>query len=159
MKVSIGQDSHRFCQDPNSSRPLILGGVPLPGERGLAGNSDADVVLHALTNAISGITGTPVLGKQADILCLEQNITDSAVYLEYALKQMSSYEISHLSFSIEAKTPKLLPHFPAMKENIARLCGMSPSDIGITATTGEGLSGCGKGRGIQVFVVLTAVQK
>ncbi|MGM0461916.1 MAG: 2-C-methyl-D-erythritol 2,4-cyclodiphosphate synthase [Fibrobacterota bacterium] len=159
FKAAIGQDSHRFCQDPNNSRELILGGITIPGERGLDGNSDADVVLHALTNAVSGITGIPVLGKKADTLCLDKNITDSSVYLKAALADMKDYVIQHLSFSLEAKTPKLLPHFDAIKENIARLCHMSVADIGMTATTGEGLTECGNGRGIQCFVILTAQKK
>lgn len=81
IKVAIGQDSHRFCEEENGKK-LILGGVPIDGCPGLSGNSDADVILHALTNAISGITCVNILGKVADDLCLKEGITDSSVYLK-----------------------------------------------------------------------------
>ncbi|MEZ5671534.1 MAG: 2-C-methyl-D-erythritol 2,4-cyclodiphosphate synthase [Thiotrichaceae bacterium] len=78
VKTGIGQDSHRFVETvDNVSRKLILGGVVFENDPPLQGNSDADVVLHALTNAISGITGVNILGAVSDKLCLEQAITDS----------------------------------------------------------------------------------
>ena len=78
MKAAIGQDSHRFEETPG--KPLILGGVVFPGEVGLLANSDGDVVLHAITNAVSGITGRNILGRVADEMC-QSGITDSAEYL------------------------------------------------------------------------------
>jgi len=72
MKVAIGQDSHRFDFD-DKEKQLILGGVVIPGESPLSGNSDADVILHSLTNAISGITGVNILGKVSDDLCEARN--------------------------------------------------------------------------------------
>jgi len=81
MKVGIGQDSHRFDFD-NKDKKLVLGGVVLEGYPPLKGNSDADVILHSLTNAISGVTCVNILGKISDELCLEKGITDSKVYLK-----------------------------------------------------------------------------
>ena len=149
MKVAIGEDSHRFdFEDKN--KKLILGGVLFTNYPPLAGNSDADVVLHAITNAISGITGKNILGKIADKMCMEQGITDSKEYVREALKYLS-HPIEHLSISIECKTPKISPRIEEMKEEIAKLLKISATDIGITATTGEELIEVGKGRGIHVF--------
>jgi 2-C-methyl-D-erythritol 2,4-cyclodiphosphate synthase len=158
---AIGQDSHRFVNDQELAdepdRRLILGGVSLTGERPLAGNSDADVLLHALTNAISGITGRNILGKRADELCLVQGIRDSAVYLREALSDLVAlgWHLSHLSFSIEGKRPKLAPWIDAIRQHLADLTGLALTDVGLTATSGEGLTAFGRGEGLQVFCLIT----
>ncbi len=155
IKVSIGQDSHRFDEE-NKEKKLMLGGIPLEGSP-LLGNSDADVILHALTNAISGISGVNILGEISDKICLQDGITDSRKYLLESLKFLRGL-ISHVSFSIECLTPKISPVIPAMKKNIASLLGIDVSSVGITATTGEGLTDFGKGLGIQCFCILTVLQ-
>ena len=152
MKVAIGQDSHRFDFE-NKNKQLILGGVAFEGYVGLLGNSDADVVLHAITNAVSGITCKNILGKVSDDMC-KSGITDSEEYLKVALKYLEN-KIEHLSISIECKTPKITPMIEKMRENIARILDVKPNQIGITATTGEGLTEFGKGEGISVFCILT----
>lgn len=152
MKVAIGQDSHRFDFE-NKERKLILGGVEFEGHVGLLGNSDADVVLHAITNAVSGITCKNILGKVSDDMC-KSGITDSEEYLKEALKYLEN-QIEHLSISIECKTPKITPMIEKMRENIARILNVQQNQIGITATTGEGLTEFGKGEGISVFCILT----
>lgn len=152
MKAAIGQDSHRFEESPG--KPLILGGVVFPGEPGLLANSDGDVVLHAITNAVSGITGQNILGKIADEMC-RSGITDSAEYLRKALEFLHG-RVSHVSISMECLRPKISPMIPEMREHIAGLLGVEPSVIGITATTGEGLTDCGKGLGISALCILTA---
>lgn len=157
VKTAIGQDSHRFEPD-TSSKPLVLGGVMIPGCPGLCGNSDADVILHAITNAISGISGVNILGEASDTLCLKQGITDSSVYLAKALDTMHGYTIIHLSLSIEAKRPKLAPHIDIIKKSLSKLLLLPVSNIGITATSGEELTEFGRGNGIQVFACIT-VQK
>ncbi len=154
FRVAIGQDSHRFA-DGESDRKLILGGVVIEGCPALKGNSDADVVLHALTNAISGISCVNILGKIADRLCLEEGITDSRVYLEKALSTLENKEIIHVSISIEALRPKLAPHIEKMRESIAGLLGIGKDCVGITATTGEGLTEFGRGNGIYCTVIIT----
>ena len=153
MRVAIGQDSHRF-DFTDQEKKLILGGVVFSGAPPLRGNSDADVVLHALTNAISGITGKNILGAVADCMCKEQGITDSAAYLEKALEYLQ-YKITHISFSIECAEPKLSSKIPEMRKKIATLTGTSETSIGITATTGDALTEFGKGQGVQVFCVIT----
>jgi 2-C-methyl-D-erythritol 2,4-cyclodiphosphate synthase len=153
-KVGIGQDSHKFCKEPYpKDRQLILGGVVFEGEPPLEGNSDADVILHALCNAISGITGKPILGAVADEMC-RRGITDSKEYVRRALKDLKG-TIVHISFSIEAKRPKFAPKIDLIRDSIATLLEMDISNVALTATTGEGLTAFGRGEGIQVFCVLT----
>jgi 2-C-methyl-D-erythritol 2,4-cyclodiphosphate synthase len=157
VKTGFGQDSHRFVGEERSDN-LVLGGISIRGCPRLDGNSDADVVLHAITNAVSGVSGAPVLGAVADELC-RQGITDSAAYLQKALETLGAYRVAHVSVSIEAARPKLAPHLDAMRRRIAELCGVGVSDVGITATTGEGLTAFGRGEGIQAFAVVTALRE
>ena len=152
MKVGIGQDSHRFDFE-NKEKNLVLGGVIFEGETPLLGNSDADVVLHAITNAVSGVTCVNILGKKTDEMC-KSGITDSEEYLKEALNYLDS-EIVHISVSIECFTPKISPKVEEMRKNIARILGISEKSVGITATTGEGLTEFGKGQGISCFAILT----
>lgn len=152
MKVAIGQDSHRFDFE-SKTRKLILGGIIFEDSTPLAGNSDADVVLHSITNAVSGITCKNILGKVADDMC-KSGITDSEEYLKEALKYLNE-KIVHLSISIECKTPKISPKIEEMRNNIARILNITPSQVGITATTGEGLTEFGKGNGINCFSIIT----
>jgi 2-C-methyl-D-erythritol 2,4-cyclodiphosphate synthase len=158
IRTGIGQDSHRFDYDDNVKK-LILGGVEVPSHHPLAGNSDADVVLHALTNAISGVTGVNVLGEISDLMCKVQGIKDSSAYVREALKHLGGLSVRHVSFSIECVTPRVTPIIPAMRANVAKLLGVPETAVGITATTGEDLTAFGKGEGVQCFCVLTAEGK
>lgn len=152
MKVAIGQDSHRIDYN-NKDKKLILGGVEFQEDYSLSANSDGDVVLHAITNAVSGITCQNILGKIADDMC-KNGITDSEEYLKEALKYLKE-KIVHISMSIECLTPKISPKIEEMRKNIARILQIEENCVGITATTGEGLTEFGKGNGISVFVCLT----
>ncbi len=151
MKVGIGQDSHRF-EIENKEKKLVLGGVTFDGH-GLNGNSDADVVLHAITNAISGVTCKNILGEITDNMC-KNGITDSKEYVKEALKYLDD-KIEHISITIEGKTPKISPKVEEMRQSIAEILGITTSQVGITATTGEGLTEFGKGNGISVFAIIT----
>jgi len=156
MKVGIGQDSHRFdFEDKN--KKLILGGVIFEDQPALQGNSDADVILHSITNAISGVTCVNVLGKISDEMCLAQGITDSKAYLYEAVKYLNESKIIHLSLSIECLTPKITPKIPEIRKSLSVLLEIPENCIGITATTGEGLTQFGQGLGIQVFSCVTVV--
>lgn len=155
---TIGQDSHRFGE-PEGNVSIRLGGIDIPFDRPMVATSDGDVVLHAVTNAISGYTGVNILGGEADKLCLEDGIKDSAVYLKKALEYIREGRIIHCSVTIECLRPKLMPHIPVMRESIGNLLGIPASSVGITATTGEGLTGFGRGEGIQVFVILTFIKE
>jgi 2-C-methyl-D-erythritol 2,4-cyclodiphosphate synthase len=158
IKVGIGQDSHRIFE-PAEGKPLMLGGLQVTAPFALEGNSDADVVLHAVTNAISGITGQPIIGPVADRMC-KAGILDSASYLDEALKDLRpiGYAVSHVSVSIECLRPKILPILDELRACLADLLGLKLPDVGITATTGEGLTDFGKGLGIQAFAIVTAVK-
>lgn len=152
MKVAIGQDSHRIDRN-NKEKKLLLGGIEFQENYSLSANSDGDVVLHAITNAISGITCQNILGKIADDMC-KKGIIDSEEYLKEALKYLKE-KIVHLSISIECLTPKISPKVQEMRKNIARILQIEENCVGITATTGEGLTEAGKGNGISVLVCLT----
>lgn len=156
MKVGIGQDSHRF-DAADENKKLVLGGVVFEGHMPLQGNSDADVVLHAVTNAVSGITCVNILGKVSDEMCLQQGITDSREYLKEALKYLGESRIVHVSLSIECATPKISPMIPQMRKSIGALLELPETSVGITATTGEGLTAFGQGLGIQVFCCVTTL--
>ena len=145
MKVAIGQDSHRIDYK-NTEKKLILGGIEFENEFSLQANSDGDVILHAITNAVSGITCVNILGDKADQMC-KNGILDSEEYLKEALKYLKE-KIVHISISIECKTPKITP-------NIARILKVPENCIGITATTGEGLTDCGSGFGISAIAIIT----
>ncbi len=159
---AIGQDSHRFetsATSAFSSKPLILAGVVIPGIEGLDGNSDADVVFHSLTNAISGISCVNILGNVSDKMCLEDKITDSSAYLLKAIETLGEYILVNVSFSIECKRPHITPFIDEMRNSIASITGLAPDSIGITATSGEGLTDFGRGLGISAFCIVTARKK
>ncbi|SMN10887.1 2-C-methyl-D-erythritol 2,4-cyclodiphosphate synthase [uncultured Candidatus Thioglobus sp.] len=151
-KTGLGQDSHAF--DSENDKPLILGGVVFEHPQGLKGNSDADVILHSLTNAISSVTGNNIIGAKADELC-QKGIVDSAKYLKIALADLKDWKIEHIAIAIECLTPKISPKIRQLKQNIAMLTDTQISNIGITATTGEGLTAFGRGEGIQVLTIIT----
>ena len=155
---SIGQDSHSFEED-SSSKALMLGGLAIEGYPGLRGNSDADVILHALCNAISGLTGRPVLGERADELC-QVGVRDSTVYLRLALQDLREdprdFKLHHLSLSLEGRRPLFEPHREAICGHIATLLELSETAVTLTATTGEDLSAFGLGKGLYCTCILSA---
>lgn len=156
MKVGIGQDSHRFDLE-NTEKKLVLGGVIFDDTPPLLGNSDADVILHSITNAISGVTCINILGEISDDLCLNKGITDSRVYLQEAMKYLKDNRIIHVSISIECLAPKISPKIPEIRKSLSSLLDLPENCIGITATTGEGLTQFGQGLGIQVLSVITVI--
>jgi len=156
MKVGIGQDSHRFDFN-NKEKKLILGGVVFEDCPPLEGNSDADVILHSITNAISGVTCVNILGEISDDMCLNKGIIDSREYLKKALKYLKESKIVHVSISIECLIPKITPKIPEIRSSISKLLGVPENCIGINATTGEGLTQFGQGKGIQVFSCITVI--
>lgn len=155
VKTGLGLDSHRFVTS-ETDRVLMLGGLPFKDAPALAGNSDADVVLHALTDAVSGVTGVTVIGAVADALC-QKGMANSSAYLEQALKEMGSWRLTHVSIALECLRPKIDPKVPALRANIAKLLSLKVADVCITATSGEGLNACGRGEGIHATAIVTAV--
>ncbi|MCE5319107.1 MAG: 2-C-methyl-D-erythritol 2,4-cyclodiphosphate synthase [Parachlamydia sp.] len=157
IRTGIGQDSHRFLTD-GDPKPCIMAGVIFEDVPGFEANSDGDVVFHTICNAISSLTGVLILGAIADDLCLKQGITDSEVYLREALTTLGKQQISHLAITIEAKRPKFKSKLLEMRQSIARVMNLDISQIGITATSGEGLTDFGRGLGVQCFAILTTVE-
>lgn len=157
VKIGIGQDSHRLTKEGADTKPLMLGGVRIDSDYTLEGNSDADVVLHALCNAVSSVSGEVILGPVTDRMCKKEGITDSSEYVKAALKTLRAQKITHVAVSIECKIPLIVPYIDSMRKNIAELLGLTIEDVGITATSGEGLTDFGKGLGIQAFAVITTI--
>ena len=154
VRTGLGQDSHRF-EDAPSGKVLRLAGLAFEGEPALEGNSDADVVLHALCNALTGVHGVVVLGQRTDEMC-QEGITDSRAYVKETLEFLGSLKLSHVSVSLECLRPKIAPKIGAMRQSLAELLTLDFRDVAITAHTGEGLTAFGRGEGIQATVIVTA---
>lgn len=155
IRTGIGQDSHRFVTD-DSSKLCILGGLIFEDVPGLASDSDGDVVLHAICNAITSLSGVQILGALAQDLHEKEGITDSTVYLKKALESLHRFTIEHVALSIEAKKPRIQDRIEEMRLKIASLLNISIEQVGITATTGSGLSEVGLGEGVECTCILTA---
>ena len=155
-RVGFGQDSHRFAE---KEKPLVLAGVLVQNHNGLEANSDGDVVLHALFNALSQSIGGKSIGYYCDAFC-EQGITDSKEYMNLVINLLyeKGYKINNLGIMIECKTPKIDPLVDAMKHSLGALLHIEEHAIGITATSGEGLTDFGRGLGIQCFVSVSVVK-
>jgi len=154
FKVGIGQDSHRFLP-ADSSKPCIIAGIIFEEAAGLAADSDGDVVFHAICNAITSVSGVPILGGVAIELCHKDGITDSQVYLEHAVQSLGKKKIEHVALSIEGKRPRLESRNREMRQKIADVLQLSISQVGLTATSGDGLTDFGCGEGLQCFCILT----
>jgi 2-C-methyl-D-erythritol 2,4-cyclodiphosphate synthase len=156
-RTGLGQDSHRFLPE-GSSKPCILAGLIFEDVPGMASNSDGDVVLHAICNAITSVTGVQILGGIADDLCQKDGITDSQVYLEKALETLKRQKIEHLAIAIEAKRPRLQSRIEEMRSKIASLMKLQLQQVGITATSSDGLTEFGLGEGIQCICIMTVTE-
>lgn len=157
FRVGIGLDSHMFEE---KKKGLVLVGVSLKNELKLEANSDGDVVLHALFNALSQAVGEMSLGFYADGAC-EKGVTDSKKYLEIILKKIKNkkFEIHSVGIMIEAAKPQIDPLVHAMKNSLSKLLGLEKSRIGITATTGEHCTVFGEGLGIQCFAIVSLKER
>lgn len=148
FRVGIGQDSHRFAR---GNKPLVLGGVEISKNGGLAGKSDADVMIHSLCNALSSAVGGDSLSTWSDEMC-SQGITDSQKYLEYIFEVVSrkNFKVLNVSISVEAKKPFIeLQMTGKMRQVIAKILEIDVTRVGITFTSGEDLTAFGRGLGIQ----------
>lgn len=154
MKVGIGQDSHRF-QEVKGKKECIIGGLSFSDVPGLDADSDGDVVLHSICNAITSITHVPILGGIAIDLCKNQGVKNSAVFLEKAMETLGDHKITHVAMTIEAKRPRLQKRIDAIRENVAQLMHLRTTQVGITCTSGDGLSDFARGEGLQCFCILT----
>lgn len=157
-RTGIGQDSHRFLSS-ESTKLCILGGVIFDNVPGLSADSDGDVIFHALCNAITSLSGVPILGGIAIELCGKNGITDSRVYLEKAMETLHHQKIVHAAISIEGKRPRFQQKIDDIRRSVAHMLKISFNQVGITATSGDGLTDFGCGDGIQCFCILTTIEK
>jgi 2-C-methyl-D-erythritol 2,4-cyclodiphosphate synthase len=157
-RTGIGQDSHRFSA-AEITKPCKLGGIVFEEEMGFSADSDGDVVYHSICNAISSLTHVPILGGVAIELCRKDGVTDSQVYLEEAVKTLGLQEIVHVAISVEGKKPKLQRKIDEMRKKIASVLKIQSDQVGITVTSGDGLTDFGCGEGVQCFCLLTVREK
>ena len=152
-KIGIGQDSHKFSD--NKNKKLVLGGFEIKNEAGFEANSDGDVVLHALFNALSTAIGSKSLGFYADEMC-KKGITDSKKYIEFILNKVKerNYKISNIAIMLEGKKPKIDVHIEKIKASLSKILKIKAENIGIAATSGEELTEFGKGEGMQCFAAV-----
>ncbi len=148
MRIGLGVDSHRFEEE--KTKPLIIGGVEFDAPYSFKANSDGDLVMHALCNAVGSAIGEGSLSNYADKMCLEQGIKNSAEYLKYILKKAEEkgFKVKQAVISLECKKPKIEPMREKMQEKLAEILKIDKEMIGITATSGEKLTSVGKGEGV-----------
>ena len=146
MRVGMGYDVHRLTEN----RDLIIGGVKIPYEKGLLGYSDADVLLHAIMDALLGAAAMGDIGKHFPDTDPAYEGASSMKLLEHVEKLLEeeNYQIINIDATIIAQRPKMAPHIPQMVENVARVLKLEKNQVNIKATTEEGLGFTGTGEGI-----------
>lgn len=158
MRVGMGYDVHRLAED----RDLILGGVKIDWEKGLLGHSDADVLIHAVMDALLGAAALGDIGKHfPDTDPAYKGISSVKLLVHVAgLLREHGYEVGNIDATIIAQKPKMAPHIPQMRKNMAEALGIPESKINVKATTEEGLGFTGSGEGIssQAICLLTEIK-
>ncbi|NBI08522.1 2-C-methyl-D-erythritol 2,4-cyclodiphosphate synthase [Colidextribacter sp. OB.20] len=151
MRVGHGYDVHRLTE----GRRLILGGVDVPWERGLLGHSDADVLTHAVMDALLGAAGLGDIGRHFPDNDPAYAGADSLRLLEHVvgLLREQGYCVGNVDATVLAQRPKLAPHIPGMRDNLARVMGVDPGQVNVKATTEEGLGFTGSGEGMAAHAV------
>jgi len=153
MRVGLGYDVHQLV----SSRKLILGGVEIPHTHGLLGHSDADVLLHAIKDALLGAVALGDIGKHFPDTDPQYKGISSLLLLAKVKELLAEqgYSLNNLDSTIVAQTPKLAPYIPKMQENIAKVLGVSLEQINVKATTTEGLGFAGRKEGIAAYAIVS----
>lgn len=151
MRIGHGYDVHKLAQD----RKLILGGVDIPYEKGLLGHSDADVLTHAVMDALLGALALGDIGQHFPDTDPRYEGADSLQLLSHVVQLISAqgFQLGNVDATILAQAPKLAPHIPAMRENLARSMGVDVSQVSVKATTEEGLGFTGRQEGIASHAV------
>lgn len=151
MRIGHGYDSHRF----EAGRPLILGGILIPSDRGLAGHSDADAVCHAITDAILGAACLGDIGSHFSDRDPAWENADSLDLLGRAvtLLEGENYQVVNVDVTVIAEHPRVGPHVPEMREKLAEVLGISPRNISVKGKTNEKMGWIGREEGIAVFAV------
>ena len=151
MRIGHGYDVHKLTE----GRKLILGGVDIPWEKGLLGHSDADVLTHAVMDALLGAAGLGDIGKHFPDTDPAYTGADSVKLLEHVagLLGEQGFAVGNVDATVLAQRPKLAPHIPLMRDNLARAMGIDPSRVNVKATTEEGLGFTGSGEGMAAHAV------
>lgn len=151
MRIGHGYDVHRLV----AGRPLIVGGVGIDYEKGLDGHSDADVLLHAIMDALLGAAALGDIGKLFPDTDEQYRGADSRVLLREVVLRINDagYEVSNIDATILAQAPKMRPHIDDMRQNIANDCGILIEQVNVKATTEEGLGFTGSGEGMAAHAV------
>lgn len=146
MRIGLGYDVHKLVE----GRPLIIGGVNVPHEKGLLGHSDADVLIHAIMDGMLGALALGDIGKHFPDTDEKYKGVDSMKLLEYVnhLINEKGYEINNIDSIIVAQSPKMAPHIEQMRRNIATVLNTDIDNISVKATTEEGLGFTGEKQGI-----------
>ena len=159
MNIRVGQgfDVHAFCE----GRKLMLGGVEIPYRLGLAGHSDADVLIHAICDALLGAAGLGDIGRHFPDNDPQYAGIDSMRLLERVMQSLGEldFKVGNLDATVIAQAPKLAPHIDAMCSRLAPVLGVAASDLNIKATTTEKLGFTGRGEGVAAQAVVLLVGK
>jgi 2-C-methyl-D-erythritol 2,4-cyclodiphosphate synthase len=152
-RTGIGYDSHRFAE----GRPLVLGGVTIEHERGLAGHSDADVLTHAVIDALLGAAGLDDIGTHFPDSDERYRDADSIVLLREVVARVGAagYAIVHVDATVMLERPRLGPHREAIRARLAQALGLELPNVNVKATTGEGLGFVGREEGAAALAVAT----
>ena len=155
QRIGLGYDSHRFA----AGRALVLGGVRIDSDLGLAGHSDADAVLHALTDAILGAIGAGDIGEQFPDTDPRWAGADSTVFVRHALElaEKQHLRVGNCDVTVLAETPRLGPHKQAMRRRIAELLDAPEGAIAVKAKTNESMGFIGRGEGIAALAAVLLV--
>lgn len=150
-RVGLGIDFHRFAE----GRPLVLGGVVVPSERGLLGHSDADVLIHAVCDALLGAAGLGDIGTHYPDTDERFRGISSLTLLGDVVRRVGAagYCIGNVDVTVIAERPKLAPHFPAMRGRLAPVLGIGEGRVGLKATTSETMGALGRGEGMAAWAV------
>jgi 2-C-methyl-D-erythritol 2,4-cyclodiphosphate synthase len=153
MRIGTGYDVHRLV----SGRKLMIGGVDIPSETGLLGHSDADVLLHAVCDALLGAAGLGDIGKHFPDTTPKYKGISSLILLGEVNRLLSDagFRVNNIDATIVAEKPKMSPHIPAMSANIAAAVKIERTFVNVKATTTEGLGFAGRGEGIAAYAVAT----
>jgi 2-C-methyl-D-erythritol 2,4-cyclodiphosphate synthase len=153
VRCGIGYDLHRLVE----GRPLVIGGITLPFDKGPAGHSDGDVLAHALCDALLGAAGLGDIGRHFPDTDPKWRGANSLMFLAHARKLLDDkrLKIAYVDAVVIMEKPKLGPHFPQMREVLARSLGVSPETIHLKAKTNEGVDAIGRGEAIAAHVVAT----
>jgi len=152
MRVGLGYDAHRLV----AGRPLILGGVEIPHAQGLLGHSDADVLSHAIGDALLGAVGAGDLGTHFPDRDPAYKDISSLILLEriMLIVRDRGFQPVNVDATLVAQQPRLAPHIPAMQANLAPILGLTPADINVKATTTELMGFAGRGEGMAAYAVV-----